>query len=142
MYVVILILFFFLNDIVDARPARIDQIPNGAEFGCVTCHLKRGGARNTFGKQIEAKFLSSSGFSGEVIWNKELASLDADGDGASNGLELGDPEGLWRSGDQDPVGEVYRPWDADSVPQIIKPIPTLILSVNWAKVKRFNGLFE
>jgi len=142
MYVVILILFSFMYEIVDARPVRIEQIPNGVDFGCNACHLKRGGPRNAFGKQIEDNFLSSPGFSGAVIWNEELASLDADGDGASNGLELGDPEGLWRPGDQDPVGEVYRPWDADSVPQGVKPIPTVTLSVAWVKIKRLYGLDE
>ena len=52
------------------------------DFGCNACHLKRGGPRNAFGKQIEDNFLSSPGFSGAVIWSEELASLDADGDGA------------------------------------------------------------
>ena len=142
MYAVILILFIFIYEVVDARPARIEQIPNGVEFECSACHLKRGGPRNAFGKQIEDSFLSSVGFSGAVIWNEELASLDADDDGASNGLELGDPKGLWRPGDQDPVGELYRPWDADSVPQVIKSIPTVTLPVAWAKIKRWYGLDE
>ncbi|MEE3233879.1 MAG: hypothetical protein VX294_06900 [Candidatus Latescibacterota bacterium] len=140
MYSIILILAFFVNDVVDARPARIDQIPNGAKFGCSACHLKPGGSRNVFGTQIENNFLSSSGFSGTVVWSKELALLDADGDGASNGLELGDPDGLWRPGDKDPEGEVYRPWDADSVPRETTPVPTVTLFTAWAKVKRLYGL--
>ncbi len=139
MYPIIFILVLFVNDVVDARPARIEQIPNGAEFGCSGCHLKPGGARNIFGMQIEENFLSSSGLLGEVVWSKELASLDADGDGASNGLELGDPEGLWRTGDQDPEVEVYRPWDADSVPREPILVPTLTLFISWAKVKHSYG---
>ena len=135
----IFILVLFVNVVVYARPARIEQIPNGAKFGCNACHLKPGGARNIFGMQIEGKFLSSSGLSGEVVWSRELASLDADGDGASNGLELGDPEGLWRIGDQDPEGEIYRPWDADSVPRQPTLVPTLTLFVSWAKVKHSYG---
>jgi MYXO-CTERM domain-containing protein len=37
--------------------------------------------------------------------------LDSDRDGYTNGEELGDPEGLWKIGDPDPVGVFYDPGD-------------------------------
>ena len=40
--------------------------------------------------------------SGNVIWGPELASLDADGDGVTNGQELLDPFGIWTSGSPNP----------------------------------------
>jgi dopamine beta-monooxygenase len=29
------------------------------------------------------------------VWNKSLCELDSDGDGKTNGHELGDPECIW-----------------------------------------------
>lgn len=120
----------------DARPSRVAQLPNGAVLGCGGCHVSPsgGGVRNSFGLQIESDFLTASGFSGEVIWGPELAALDADGDGASNGLELGDPEGAWRVGDAAPgdADAVTQPWNADSFPP---PAPTAVAASSWADVK-------
>jgi len=48
-----------------------------------------GGARNDFGAAFAA-----AGYS----WTQELCQADTDGDGRSNGLELGDPECIWVPG--------------------------------------------
>ena len=32
-------------------------------------------------------------------WTQELCNLDSDGDGRTNGEELGDPECIWTEGD-------------------------------------------
>ncbi len=122
----------------DARSARTRQVPNGTVLGCAMCHANAGGggARNAFGLQIEADFLSQSGFAGVVLWGPELASLDADGDGATNGQELGDSDGTWLQGDANPEGELFLPWDAESTPPPPPPpVPTAVEAVGWAQVK-------
>lgn len=50
-----------------------------------------GGPRNQFGKDFA---------SAEYTWTKELCQKDSDGDGRSNGQELGDPNCVWKEGDQ------------------------------------------
>jgi hypothetical protein len=88
-----------------ARPFRPGQIPNGFVNACANCHVNPagGGPRNAFGQLVEGEFLTASGISGNVIWNAALASQDSDGDGFTNGEELGDPAGAWRAGDPAPT---------------------------------------
>lgn len=116
----------------DARGFRIPQIPNGDVYGCANCHVSPGGggARNSFGQQIGQDFLSD----GAVVWGPELAALDADGDGVSNGAELGDPNGTWRTGDAAPGDRdaVTEAWNADSFPP---PAATAVQSSTWAQIK-------
>ncbi len=77
-----------------ARNAYMDHIPNGEEFGCDTCHLQLPWL-NAFGQDVGRTFPL-----GTVQWAKVYA-LDSDGDGQSNGFELGDPCGEWVIGDLD-----------------------------------------
>ncbi len=128
-----------------ARAPRVGQLPNGGAAACATCHTSAagGGARNVFGQMIEAGFLSSAGFSGRVQWGPELAKLDADGDGATNGAELGDPEGLWKTGDADPgdAAAITHPGDAKSFPP--PPVVSAVEATTWAQVKEaVRELFE
>lgn len=117
-YVFVLGLFLFTQ--VFARPFRPGQIPNGSVNKCANCHINPlgGGERNAFGKLVEARFLTAKNSSGNVLWGPELASLDADGDGVTNGEELQDPYGLWQK-DQPAPGDpslVTLPGDAASNP--------------------------
>ena len=85
-----------------ARPFREQQLPAAAALGCNGCH--NGDQLNPFGLAMEAGFLSSGALSSaDALWGPELAALDSDGDGATNGQELGDPEGTWLPGDPAPV---------------------------------------
>jgi hypothetical protein len=95
-----------------ARNKRVDQIPNGSTYSCGTCHVSSlgGGPRNAFGQQVEAN-LTQPGSAGDVQWG-QIYNLDADGDGYTNGEELGDPNGNWSIGDPDPAGMTSRPADA------------------------------
>ena len=79
----------------DARPARVGQIPNGSKLSCGSCHVDPNGRGplTAFGDEINKNYLTQSGSRGEVRWNAMLAMLDSDGDGVSNGRELGDPDG-------------------------------------------------
>ncbi len=89
-----------------ARPSYVSLIPN--DFECLTCHVNPigGGRRNDFGDD----------FGGHgAVW-AEVFAIDSDGDGFTNGDELGDPEGVWRPGDPDPGGIAANPGDPRSVP--------------------------
>ncbi len=95
----VLALTFVATDAA-AHPFRVSQYPNGTTLNCDGCHIFPGGPRTLLGAQIEAR-LVPPGSSGNVDW-PAVAGLDADGDGFSNGQELGDPAGTWRPGDPPP----------------------------------------
>lgn len=106
---VLAILAWGLAGRLESRPFRVDLIPNGHTFGCGTCHLSGGGTlRNQFGSAVEEAITPSGEF-----WNDVLAALDSDGDGFSNGQELGDPDG---DGLPDPFAPVSHPGDPLSFP--------------------------
>ena len=128
---------FCLTSVVDARAWRPGQIPNGFENTCLNCHMSAfgGDARNPFGLTIQNGFLVEEGGQFNVAWGPELAAIDSDGDGFTNGEELGDPEGAWRSGDAAPgdPSAVTFPGNPDSHP----PEPTAVAASTWASVKAF-----
>lgn len=85
-----------------ARPFREQQLPAGVALGCNGCH--DGNQLNPFGEAMLADFLTPGAVgSADVVWGPAFAALDSDGDGATNGQELGDPEGTWLPGDPAPV---------------------------------------
>lgn len=115
------------RDMAWARGYRIDQVPGGLEFDCGLCHDLRQFTRLTvFGLQVRDRLIYPNGppedpddlplgEEGDVDW-PALAPLDADGDGYTNGEELGDPEGLFRTGDPQPDFPYTRPDLADDFP--------------------------
>ena len=119
----------------EGRGKRLTQLPNGGVVGCNTCHIGGGGSpRNPFGLEIQANFLTVSGSAGDVVWGPELAALDSDGDGVSNGAELGDPDGIWVVGDPDPANP-FAPGDPESTPPLPEPMPTAVEASSWAQIK-------
>ncbi len=83
-----------------ARAIYAEQIP-AAPNACQTCHQGEvDGLRNAFGLDVETTLLSD----GVVDWT-EVYNVDSDGDGQTNGAELGDPCGAWVS------GPTLRPYD-------------------------------
>jgi MYXO-CTERM domain-containing protein len=88
----------------EARSFRTTQYPNGSELGCGACHLNAGGggARTGFGEQVFDLLPQDNRAGAAVPW-ADLAALDGDSDGYSNGLELGDPDGTWMPGDPNPA---------------------------------------
>lgn len=84
------------------------QIPTDAS--CGTCHPGPDRTvRNVFGQAA-----GQNRVDGAIDW-PALCALDSDGDGASNGVELGDPNCAWAVGDTVPPN-VSDPADQASVP--------------------------
>ena len=93
----------------------VQQIPNGKVFMCNNCHLGSG-----------INFKRDFRNNGEK-WDESLAAIDSDGDGFKNGIELQDPDGLWREGQSDPgdSDRVTNPGNPASFPQETQtPNPT------------------
>lgn len=119
------LLIILLFSEIEGRDFRVGQVPNGFRNSCNTCHTNGGGTpRNEFGKMVEARFLDSGG---NVLWGPELAMLDSDGDGVTNGQELQDPYGMWTSGASGNSALVTNAGLASSV-------PTKKLTVNFASM--------
>jgi hypothetical protein len=76
-----------------------------------------GDARNDFGLDVQA--LVTVGGT-ENFWGPQLAALDSDGDGFTNGEELQDPEGVWTPGSPAPGNPdlVTLPGDSTSKPSV------------------------
>ncbi len=77
---------------VKARGFRPSMMPNGSVNRCSNCHFNPGGggSRNSFGEEVNG-LVSRGGR--EEFWDAILAALDSDGDGFTNGQELGDEDG-------------------------------------------------
>jgi hypothetical protein len=92
-----------------ALPARasstgvyLDTIPNGNRISCVGCHTDDVGPDlNPFGTSILGTLNAPVDAGGMPNW-AEVRALDSDGDGQSNGQELGDPCGTWQVGQPEP----------------------------------------
>jgi hypothetical protein len=93
-----------------AIPTYVTVIPNGSVNSCCNCHQACSPpALNPFGNAF-----ANNGH----VWNAALARLDSDGDGFTNGQELGDPTG---SGTPIPGASVGLPGDATSKPTLAPP---------------------
>jgi len=122
-----------------ARPyfPGLNPVPNlanvpGNSTACQTCHVDAGGGAplNAFGLTVQANLSASH----EPDWSK-IYNIDSDGDGFSNGLELGDPMGLWRPGQINPgsPSAVTHPGNSRSKPPAsIKRVTT---PTAWAVIK-------
>ena len=99
---------FALN--ASAFDARVNQVPNNM-WGCALCHVNPGGAgpRTVFGEDVF--MFARDGIN--MNWG-EVCNLDSDGDGATNGTELGDPECAWGIGAENPDAMVTDPNDPAS----------------------------
>lgn len=101
---------------VDARAtslmqAEIPNVPNA----CNTCHADGGGSDlNAFGLDVWVTRDRAIGAPVVVRWS-QIWNVDSDGDGQTNGMELGDPCGVWIVGDVAPrVDDVSEPSDESS----------------------------
>lgn len=93
----VLLSIITISNAASGRPFRVDDLPS-APNGCETCHLGGGGGPlNGFGQQVRTLLVSPVS-TARAPW-ASLCSLDADGDGHTNGDELGDPGCSWQEGD-------------------------------------------
>ena len=101
---------------IQARSSYVSKIPNGSVNRCANCHIRPsgGGPKNDFGLDVEDALVRQ----GRSFWTAILASKDSDGDGFTNGEELGDPEG---DGVAIPGAAISLPGDANDFPNIIQP---------------------
>ncbi len=102
----------------EARTRYNNHLPNGDEFECEACHTEAP-LQNDFGWDV--------GFTlplGEVDWSL-VWHLDSDGDGQSNGFELGDACGEWARNGGDPgrLEDLANPGDPLSVVPDTVPVP-------------------
>jgi hypothetical protein len=96
----------------EARSFRVAEIPNGSKRSCQTCHeTSEGVIFNGFGSDVRAHLVGDGAISERHVDWAAVAALDSDGDGATNGTELGDPAGTWRVGDPNPQGDISAPGD-------------------------------
>jgi hypothetical protein len=112
----LLIASFAITLVVGSHSFRLNKVPNSSKFSCNTCHTNGGGTpRNPFGQEVETR-VTPGGM--ETFWGPELAALDSDGDGFTNGEELQDPNGEWMEGMAQPgdISLVTAPGDSNSKP--------------------------
>lgn len=68
-------------------------------IGCITCHMEPDGGEeenpmlNPFGERVRV-IIDDSTRASTPYWGAALAAEDSDGDGFTNGEELGDPQGI------------------------------------------------
>jgi hypothetical protein len=96
----VMVLMLALAAVALGHGSYVRRVPNGSAFSCNTCHS-------------EEKFQRDFKENG-LKWTKALAVKDSDGDGASNGVELQDPEGTWRENRPDPKVPGWRTYNPDS----------------------------
>jgi hypothetical protein len=126
-YLLFLSLFLLGGNLLQAREFRVNQIPNGSKNQCLNCHFSmNGGSLNSFGQEIFSNHLTSKNSQGSVKWSSTLAALDSDGDTFSNGVELLDPTGVWKTGQSNPgnPADVSNPGNKSIVPTSVKDLFT------------------
>ncbi|MDA0745973.1 MAG: T9SS type A sorting domain-containing protein [bacterium] len=124
-YLFVAVSLSLIASTVEALPFRPALLPNGTVKGCLTCHVSfptpGNGPRNLFGQAVDARLAP---FSRATFWGPALAKIDSDGDGFTNGQELGDPEG---TGTATAGAEVTEPGNASSFPQTQQLGPRITL---------------
>jgi hypothetical protein len=95
-----------------ALPSFQSRVPNAGTYSCATCHdLGQGDPSADTVHNFGSDFLNAG-----LKWTAALAAMDSDGDGFTNGAELGDPAGTWVQGNSNPPGPVFNPSDPTSHP--------------------------
>lgn len=105
---------------VAAIPKFVALIPNGDNVAGVAAvghvNVAGGGPVNKFGEAFDDAGRK---------WTKDLCQADSDGDGQTNGQELGDPCCVWKSGSAPQLSTASAPGDSTS-----KSDPTTWANVN------------
>lgn len=114
-----------------ARIGYPNNLPNGSTFSCLACHNSAsGGAAAGWNALGDAIFEENGGTADDalslpidasdpafVFWNAAVCGADSDGDGATNGEELGDPDCEWQRGQTPASSEgITDPSDPEDTP--------------------------
>jgi hypothetical protein len=102
------------------------KLPNGNSYGLTLGHP--GGATGRTTK------IASSFYAMGQTWNKEFCLADADGDGQSNGLEMGDPCCKWSPG-QVPQFTTGLSDPNSAASMTMTPMPPCIMTYALANAK-------
>ena len=86
----ILTILFLSLSFTNAYPSDLAKLPNGNSYGLTLGHP--GGVTK------KPTALATSFYSNGQKWNKEVCQADVDGDGQTNGFEMGDPCCTWYIG--------------------------------------------
>ena len=76
-------------------------LPTQPDFGCLSCHNGPSATATTVpvAEATQLNLFGRDWLRGGRVWNATLAHENSDGDGCSNGYELGDPAGDWQPSD-------------------------------------------
>ena len=122
---------------VQAYETWVASLPNGEVIECAACHVIPGGDINPFGLEVEKAYEF-----GSDIWNASFASKDSDGDGYTNGEELGDPEGdftILNVGVFSPGDPNSKPPDPDLNKRGIVDLADITMIVNQGRLGVIKG---
>ncbi len=109
--------FLTIGATSEARPFRVNDIPNGSKFTCLNCHGDMKASYNTdFGSEARNYLIPGGTISTQHVEWAPLCPLDSDRDGWTNGQELGDPDCVWKVGDTNPKGMLTNPGVYESAP--------------------------
>jgi hypothetical protein len=101
----------------EARPFRVNDIPNGSKYTCLNCHGDMKASYNTdFGSDARFYLIPVGAVSTQHVDWTPLCPLDSDRDGWTNGHELGDPDCVWKMGDPNPQSVLFNPGVFESAP--------------------------
>ena len=117
LFVVTSLLLLAVGATSEARPFRVNNIPNGSKFSCLNCHADTKASSNTdFGSDARNYLIPVGTVSTQQVEWGPLCPLDSDRDGWTNGQELGDPNCIWKAGDANPKGTLTNPGVFESAP--------------------------
>ena len=120
-----------------AHQTFLPLIPNAEDFPQVLAlgHRNKvgGGPLNAFGESFRRH---------KFVWSLEMCIDDADGDGETNGQELGDPCCTWKEGDRPPRSwGLSHPGDAESTCKMLDhPVDSAALLKGLPDLRSFNDL--
>ncbi len=142
----ILVGAFAVAGIAVAKDSFTQYIPNGdynylpgTSNACQICHItSTGSGLNVFGTDVKITLKNGKpDWRGLYARDSEtpLYARDSDGDGYTNGYELGDPNGTWTVGAQKPAGTITNPANASSNSDSPLAVQRVQVPTTWAVIK-------
>lgn len=109
------------------------KLPNGNSYGLTLGHP--GGVTR------KATNLASSFYANGQKWDKAICQADADGDGQTNGFEMGDPCCKWSIG-QTPMFTTGLSDPNSAASKSIRPMPTCMTNLNIFNVLNIFNILQ